>query len=422
MSTNVPEIAPARGARLQDVISGQPGYLADLKQIVVGGLKFVIGAFLCAGMFRFLGALNFIGAILVVGWTYRLMQRTALKVWWKRSPEWYDGVRFETLTSTHDDLREHRHWPNWFRESGRFLGSLRRNFMIGLAGVFNSYVLTLLPGLVWYLTWKSGWNNSFHFGYEQSFEAPGRFIIGMLLFAAIMFYVPMAQARQAVTGDWRSFFHFRRVCRIIGRSWPTNFLLAASYGILSLPVMVLTVAPIFFGQNDEKILDMSATELLPMLFWYQFFACLFVFPAFVFLHIAAAHIYARTARKAIQKGKLEPVGFEKVAVEKLHIDVPDGRGEFSPQTRFILWTGSMAGGITAAFFAFILWLAFSSLIVVGQFFKYEANPMKGWVNQPLIQMPWFDLAPKQLLDERTEERKAKAEKKKREKQGANEDK
>ena len=105
MNTNVPDMAPAQGARLQEVIAGRPGIIAKLKLAGAFALKLGLGAFFCSGFLGTMGLLGMVGAILVVGWTFRLMQRSALKVWWQRSPEWYDGVRFETLTSTNDDLR-----------------------------------------------------------------------------------------------------------------------------------------------------------------------------------------------------------------------------------------------------------------------------------------------------------------------------
>ena len=408
MNSEVPDIAPAQGARLQEVIAGSPGLAPKLRRLGSFIWKLLFGAFLCSGMFGALGPLGFLGAVLAVGWTYRLMQRQALKVWWEHSPEWYDGVRFETLTSCDDDLRRHLHWPGWFRgESGR-LSSLRANFSIGLRGVFNAYVLTIIPGLIWFLTWEAGWDNSFNFGYEQSFVNPSRYIVGMGLFVAVMFYLPMAQARQAVTGDWRSFYHFRSVRLLIRRRWFACLVLAILYALVSLPVTALKVLPYFIGQDDPAFLELSSIELLRQLRGYLFFACLLVFPGFVFLHALAARLYAGAAREAIQEGRLEALGLETVAVEKLHIDVPDPRPERAAPTRFILWTGSHTGRLTAGLLALIVWFAFSFQIVVGQFLKFESNPFKGWINQPLVQMPWFDLAPPSLKKAARDECRSKA--------------
>ena len=403
MDPEVPEISPSQGARLQDVIAGSPGIVLKLKRAGVFALKLALGAFFCTGFLGWFGVLGIAGPIVVVGWTYRLAQRTALKVWWQRSPEWYEGVRFETLASTNDDLRQHLRWPNWLR-GGRRLGSLDENFKVGFAGVLNSYVLMLIPGIVWALTWGGGWNVSFHSLYEQAFVHTSRYIFAMLAFAAAMFYLPMAQARQAVTGDWRSFYDFRAVRKLVRRRWFGSLVLAVLYAIISIPVAALTFIPYFIGKDDEAFIDLPAMEILPILHRYMFAACLFVFPAYVFLRLVAARLYASAVREALQEREIEPVGFEKVAVEKLHIAVPEpARGRSAP-TRFILWTGSLSGRVTSAILVLLVWLAFSFQIVVGQFFKYETDALKGWINQPLVQMPWFDLVPTELRKEARRER------------------
>lgn len=405
MRSGLPELSPPHGARLQEVISGSPGIGSKLRLVGGFSLKLVLGAFFCCGLFGLLGPLGFVGAILAVGWTYRLMQRCALRVWWQRSPEWYDGVRFETLTSSNAELQHLHRWPNWFAGERR-LSSLAKNFQIGLRGVFNSYVLTIIPGLIWFLTWEAGWDNSFNFGYEQSFVNPSRYIAGMLVFVAVMFYLPMAQARQAVTGDWRAFYHFKTVRNLVRRRWFGCLVLAVSYALISLPVTALKVFPYFIGQADPAFLDMGAIELLRRLRGFLFLASLFVFPAFVGLHILAARLYAGALRDAIQERELTPLGFELVAVEKLHIDVPDPRPERSAPTRFVLWTGSLTGRVTAGVITALIWFAFAFQIVVGQFIKFESNPVKGWINHPLVEAPWFDLAPAELKREAKREARA----------------
>lgn len=402
MSAEVPELSPPHGARLQEVIAGSHGLAAKFRRVGAFFLKLGMGAFFCSGMFGMLGPLGIVGAVLAVGWTYRLMQRCALRVWWRGSPEWYDGVRFETLAATSAELRLHLRWPNWIRGE-RWFSALAENFVTGIRGVFNSYVLTVIPGLVWFLTWEGGWDNSFNFGYEQSFVNPSRYVLGMLAFVAVMFYLPMAQARQAVTGDWRSFYQFRSVRCLIRRRWLGCLILAGFYALLCVPVMALKVFPYFIGQNDPGFLDLGAAEQLRRLRGYLFVAGLFVFPAFVFLHAFAARLYAGALRDAVQDRAIVPIGFESVVVEKLHIDVPEPRREISAPTRWMLWTGSVTGRITAGILAALLWFAFAFQIVVGQFLKFEADPMKGWINQPLVQMPWFDLTPAQLKEDAREE-------------------
>src|SRR2546429_8683233 len=87
--------------------------------------------------------------------------------------------------------------------------------------------------------WYDGWNNSFNKGYEQFSVGPGVSVLGILLFITAMLYVPMAQARQAVTGNWRCFYQFRLIRTLVRRRWFACFGLAALYALCSLPILVL---------------------------------------------------------------------------------------------------------------------------------------------------------------------------------------
>ena len=49
--------------------------LSVIWKIAIFFWKYLVGVTLCQA---------FLGSILVVGWTYRLMQRTVLKKWWKK--------------------------------------------------------------------------------------------------------------------------------------------------------------------------------------------------------------------------------------------------------------------------------------------------------------------------------------------------
>jgi len=130
-------------------------------------------------------------SILVVGWTYRLMQRRALKRWWSMSPARLSGTTFAEFLSHDAATREHQRFPNWavrpnaiietkgaLREASGLRGKIRalrqgmfgslwRNAVLGFQGIVNTWVLTFLPTLFWVFGWYSGWDNSFNKGYEQ---------------------------------------------------------------------------------------------------------------------------------------------------------------------------------------------------------------------------------------------------------------
>ena len=54
----------------------------------------------------------------------------------------------------------------------------------------------------------------------------------------------------------------------------------------------------------------------------------------------------------------------------------------------------MAGQITAAFAAFWIWFSFVAQIYASEFLS--SHTALGWVNQPLVQLPWFRHVPPRL--------------------------
>src|SRR5262249_14615278 len=170
-------------------------------------------------------------AILVVGWLYRWTQARVLRRWWEQSRLRELGTFEEVFETLGPDAPVAR--PRWLlRERLRALPapgqpgrlaqllsvpwhSLWRNFKIGFQGLFCTFLLTGWGCLLMLFSWEFGWLNSFNKGYEQAFLGPVTGFLGILLFVAAMFYVPMAQAHHAATGDYRAFFEFRFVWRLI---------------------------------------------------------------------------------------------------------------------------------------------------------------------------------------------------------------
>src|SRR5262245_21783123 len=297
--------------------------------------KYVAGALLCQSL---------LGSILVVGWTYRLMQRTTLKRWWKRSEHKRKGTHLADHLARHNPQHEHLSWPNWFvqqnalqamrRKAGTGLGayvlqllkvplrSLWLNLKTGVPGIFNTWVLTLPGCLLWLFAWYDGWNNSFNKGYEQAPVGPLTGMLGIVLFITAMLYVPMAQARQAVTGDWRSFYEFRLIWRLVRRHWLACLALAGCYSLCSIPVSVMKTAPMFFGQTDAGFADLTSTEALKMLNSY-FFSVAFAFlAAYVILRLVSARIYARAILNGVQSGAIPVTALgekERLELQRLNL-------------------------------------------------------------------------------------------------------
>ena len=214
-----------------------------------------------------------------------------------------------------------------------------------------------------------------------------------------MFYLPIAQARQAVSGDWRAFFHFKAIRNLIKRRWFFCFVLAGLYAVVSIPVMFSKSAIYFIG-TDPKVEAMTAVEQLQHLNNYLFTVSLFiVFPAFVFLRLVAARIYASSLREAVKSGDAEQARlseFESDAFRTLGISERPQKERALP-TRFVLWTGSLSGRITAGILCFLIWFAFAFQPVMQQFFIYQPGG-KGYLNHPLVQLPYFHFVPSALVE------------------------
>ena len=82
------------------------------------------------------------------------------------------------------------------------------------------------------------------------------------MFAAVMSFVPMAQARQAVTSRWRDFFELRLIARLIAQR-PGRYLgLAAAITVLSMPVIFLQALPLAFPGWIDGYADLSRAQAM----------------------------------------------------------------------------------------------------------------------------------------------------------------
>jgi hypothetical protein len=357
------------------------------------------------------------GSILVLGWTYRLAQRSVLKYWWSRSEQ--GGRGFSEFLAEDPQTRLHRYWPNWFfrqnlrelraRPRGlswlRYVGalllapvrSLWTNYWIGLRGILTTWTLTLPAGLLWWFGWYDGWNNSFNKGYEQAPVGPLISITGIFLFIAVMFYVPLAQARQAVTGEWRSFYQFRLIWSVVRLRWLACAGLALLYSLLALPLNIMKTFPMFFLQARPELADLGDPLLLKRLNGYFFWCALLVFPAFVLLRLVAARIYASGILSLVQSGRI-PAGslsaFENETLQRLGLPGTRPQPERSRIMRLIAWTGSRLGRTVSGFALVFIWFSFVAQIYINEFLHYHGAI--AWINQPLIQLPLFHYLPSRL--------------------------
>ena len=126
-----------------------------VKRIAAFLWKTLLGAIFCQSL---------VLSVLVVGWTYRTMQRAAVKRWLA------ECIPNAALTDAARDvpaLSHLRTWPHWFRAPAeepkrmrRWFGGFRANAALGFSGLVTTWSLTLVPMLMWNMSWYAGWNNS----------------------------------------------------------------------------------------------------------------------------------------------------------------------------------------------------------------------------------------------------------------------
>lgn len=322
-------------------------------------------------------------AVIVVGWTMRAMRGSALKVWWNAG-----AVDLELAPPT-----EMSRWPNWVlrdapRSRRNALADLGVNFRLGLTALLNIWVLTWPAAILWYFGWRYGWDISFNKVYEHASFGRTVSLWGILLFLLSMLYVPVAHARQAVTGDWRAFWQWRAVVRT---AWfcPQFLLLAGAYALATAPVLVLVITPYFNPTFSDE--SLSNGEIIERLNSYYFWSALVYFPLYVGLHLLAARLYAGAILGGLRRGDLAAHHLhpaERAAFAQCGVDLTEFAGAGRGRVLARLAAPLRAVAVAA------LWFVVVAGIYVAQFFNYQ--PMRHWFNQPMVHLPWVKYVPDRL--------------------------
>jgi hypothetical protein len=442
--------------------------LANVLAVLIGWpWRLAVGALLC---------MSYATSVVVTGWTYRFMQGAVLRGLWKRSrlrreesfddfcaslglqapavrPRWFFQENIQAaLSQAGVDGRS----PSALRMFGRCFRvpwfSLWQNFKIGVQALFCAYMLTGWGCLLMLFSWEFGWLNSFNKGYEQALVGPITGWIGIVLFIAAMFYVPMAQVHQAVTGDLRAFFDFRFVWRLI-QARPLAYLgLAAFVALASLPFEALKTAPASFDGFIDSWTNASNAQLLWKLRSYFFWCCLFFFLTLLVARLLAARVYRGALLKVLENGwiagkDLHPVlgnwlerldyrfalpsetpamrwgtgssgwwlaGVAGVLVFALSVAALVGAGVPGWLGVLLVWAALWAIFIPVALFwrngtseylrfngrrmlfgfVFWIWFGFVAKVYVGEFLNY--HPIVGFGNHAFIQFPCFSFIPSDL--------------------------
>ncbi|MCZ6869118.1 MAG: hypothetical protein O7G84_06415 [Gammaproteobacteria bacterium] len=343
--------------------------------------------------------------VLLLGYLYRLMRRQALRYWWRHAGERWES--FEGFLNADATMREHVTLPNWFiaperqraeREDGalralpRLLtASLWQNLRKGVVALLTLWTVTLPGCALMLFAWYDGWNNSFNKGYENAPVGPLAGILGLVLFSAAAAYVPMAQARHAACDEWRVFFDVRTNLKLLRSRTLAALVLTAGYLAASVPVTLIYTLPGFLPQMEfmsERYATMSNAEALAYINgWYFWGGALFV-ALLVALKRAGAHLYAGALLRCVDRGA---VRFESLSKFERDVLARLGRPgvDASASTR-------QSRGILVFLVLVLPWLVFTTEIFVAQFFSYHGG--HGWLNQPLLQLPWMNYVPEALRE------------------------
>ncbi len=370
---------------------------------VLAGLGLVLNFFL----------FSFLGSIAVLGWTYRWMQVVVLRSWWKQSPIRRDKP-FDQFCESLGEIGPaprprwfvHQHFrqalagplgaaPSLLRRLGRWVflpwHSFRLNFRLGLQALFCTYLVMGWGCLMMWVSWEFGWLNSFNQGYEQAYLGPLTGLLGSLLLILSLFYVPMAQAHQAATGEARTFFHFRLIWRLIQARTTAYVGLAALVTLVSILFEVLRVAVV----SDQFAGNLAATdrEGLNYLRGYLFGGTVALFVVLLGLRLLAAKIYQSAVLKALRLGWITPgeLPLRLAAwLDRLHLTPEPVKSSGGlGQVMVITSRWSYRRFLYAVLFS--VWLLFVIRFYAGYF--QAANGFRGFISHPLIQFPCFDYVP-----------------------------
>lgn len=349
-------------------------------------------------------------SILALGWIYRWVHQVGVRRIFYLSPlsqtrSWRDFLQSSPeLISLQDPpalFRAQKGSPQPDHQPQRWIHALLHSLWLngrrGLAGILTTWSLTLLPALIGSWAWYTGWQISFTKLYEESNTGRSLGALGVLIFSIVMLYVPLAQSRQGVTQDWRSFFDLSMIRALIGCRPLRVVLLAIAYIFSSLLLIYFKTMPAFLPAINPDLDGLTPSEALDRLRDYYFYTGTIGFLIVVLLRSWGARIYAGGLVSLWTRSRLDRQAFHPQERSLLALtQIPYGsRPQPSGLTQRILklplaigYRGVMLG------IAILAWGIVGFLPFVAQFLHY--TPGVGFLNQPLIQLPCFQYIPPDL--------------------------
>lgn len=401
MSIATPPERPSTRGRAEQV--GRPRQRGFFGWSLAWLWRIAVGVALCFNFF----VLNYLTSIAVFGWLQRWSQSRVLKGWWKRS-RWREQGSFEDFCAQLGQNAPQPR-PRWFwRERGTAaaalltpIHSLLLNFKQGIQALFGVYTLTLVPCLLMLYSWDFGWLNSFHKGYEQWWVGIAAGWIGLFAFIIAMFYVPMALAHQAAAGEFRAFFQFRLIRRLILARLTAYLGLAFLYGFISIifEAMRLFLLSEQFPGNDRSIDAVQGLHYLRLYFlaWTVPF-----FLSLLLLRGVGAAVYRSAVLKALRQDRIQRDDLPANIVHWLDVleIMPAADPRRSRFARTVRGTARFTYRRVATLLMFLLWFGFIARFYVGYFLI--STDALGFMNHPLVQLPCIDYTPIHLAMGRNE--------------------
>ena len=385
--------------------------------------RFVLLSFIFGWTWRLAAATFFamfwLPSIVLAGWYYRWMQNRVLKGWWKQSRRRGHESFEDFLLSCGDQappLRPRFFWrenalvalrkplpngltPGPVRQFLRYLltpiHSLWLNAKLGLQGLFCTYLVTGWGCLMMWTSWEFGWLNSFNKGYEQFYIGPTLGLVGILFFILAMFYVPMAQAHLAATGEARSFFHFRFIWQLVRTRLGLNCALACLFGAIALALTGarIPVGVKSFFANEPGLTPPERIRALTLYFTFCSFGLVLML---LLLHGVTAAIYRSAVLKALRQGALKTEDLHPLHQKWLLALglLPEQSEGYTGLLKVVVATGRWSVQRILFTLTFLAWIGYIVVLYVGYFFV--ANDGIAFLNHPTVQLPCVNYTPGHL--------------------------
>ena len=202
-------------------------------------------------------------------------------------------------------------------------------------------------------------------------------------------------------GAGRRFYDFHLVWTLLCRHWILGLGLLSLWVGAAVFAVGLKTFPQFAAGFGTHFADLSPRAILRLAGRFYWLTALVLFPLYVIIRLAAAHVYARILLESFQAGAIgEEVLAENEwqALRRLGLLGPRvARPKRQLWLRLAAWLATRTGRFAAVIVGLSLWFSLSFVNAAGEFIA-TTDFGRGWWNQPMIQLPWFDYTPGRLRE------------------------